>query len=501
METSRDHQQSIHRKYKDLIESSVSLMRNNLAISKEDLKAIVMKGMSVPEDKKSLERITLLGEFDNFKRIMTEKKEENERINLENIKKGKKQSPDKNDSGNYFSEIEKVVKQISNLSTGQNTNIVYNININSNNMSNSNNSKYIDSFNTTTTTTTTNSSDNGELKKLQAEFNNLKLKVSGLEKELGSYNSEKKLVQEEINKKIAQCNYQIETEANRIKALDQKISETQKEMENFREKNKEMEAKLQSHDKKIENIEEALKKIEQKEKELNALNMINNTAFTDKINLLEKELHALRLTATLKSKNSDFDFSVPKEWSEQTDYLKLDILPKTSNEYYIVELLFKNTMSNREIKSIIRIQNTELWKNYCFAKYQLKKKGNDEEKLLFHGTSSNDPKLIYEGKEEGFDLRFALDGMWGRAIYFHLNSCFSNDFRFKTRNNTSLLFVAKVLTGNVVTLKQNKNLRHPPFIDSNKGVDRYDSVKSDFDERYMIYNNLRAYPAYLVEYA
>ena len=45
--------------------------------------------------------------------------------------------------------------------------------------------------------------------------------------------------------------------------------------------------------------------------------------------------------------------------------------------------------------------------------------------MLFHGTSSTVPEVIYSS-EEGFDMRFSNEGMWGRAVYFATNSIYSN---------------------------------------------------------------------------
>jgi len=252
------------------------------------------------------------------------------------------------------------------------------------------------------------------------------------------------------------------------------------------------------HGEKIVNIEEELKKIDKLEKLLRELNSADKALFADKINSVEKELHTIKLQ-NFNNVNNICDFSLPQEWTPQNEYLKLDVLNKNSNDYTLCESIFKKTLNSSTLVSITRIQNTELWKNYCFAKYQLKTKGNSEEKMLFHGTRTTDPKLIYEGKEEGFDMRFAQDGMWGRAIYFHTNASFSNDFRFTTNSRTNIMLLAKVLVGNIATRKNDSSLRFPPFLENSK-KDRYDSIKSNFDERYMIYNNLRAYPAFIIEY-
>lgn len=50
---------------------------------------------------------------------------------------------------------------------------------------------------------------------------------------------------------------------------------------------------------------------------------------------------------------------------------------------------------------------------------------------LFHGSSTVDPKVIYES-EEGFDLRESKDtGMWGRALYFAANANYSDLYSHK----------------------------------------------------------------------
>ena len=55
---------------------------------------------------------------------------------------------------------------------------------------------------------------------------------------------------------------------------------------------------------------------------------------------------------------------------------------------------------------------------------------NPKQSYLYHGTSNTNPKQIYDG-EEGFDMRFSNDGMWGQAIYFAAQASYSNDFAFK----------------------------------------------------------------------
>ena len=66
-----------------------------------------------------------------------------------------------------------------------------------------------------------------------------------------------------------------------------------------------------------------------------------------------------------------------------------------------------------------------------------------QEMQLYHGTRATDPLLIYDG-EEGFDMRFSANGMWGQAVYFAVNSSYSNSYAFNAPNGSKQMFYAKV---------------------------------------------------------
>ena len=50
---------------------------------------------------------------------------------------------------------------------------------------------------------------------------------------------------------------------------------------------------------------------------------------------------------------------------------------------------------------------------------------------LYHGTRETNPSLIYNS-EEGFDMRYSREGLWGIAVYFAENSSYSNAYSFKS---------------------------------------------------------------------
>ena len=50
--------------------------------------------------------------------------------------------------------------------------------------------------------------------------------------------------------------------------------------------------------------------------------------------------------------------------------------------------------------------------------------------FLWHGTSSTNPKMIYES-QEGFDMRYGNpDCMWGKAVYFAVNASYSYNYSY-----------------------------------------------------------------------
>jgi len=418
--------------------------------------------------------------------------------------KQKKEQKIKNNSANTNpSEInlnnQDMITNLVNLltqKTNSNNNININFNINNNNQISTN-------VNTTTNNNSTITSDNSEeIKELQEQFQNMKLKFDSLEALQSQNAQEYKNLQNLINQKMADNNFKmsdIEKELKRLSELESQMKETNDQINQIKSMKDEYDQKFSNQDKQIKNLEEKLtSKIEDLEKQYKFLNSQKDDMFVDKFNEVEKQLNKLKLEYAVKS-NSDVDFSVPTTWKPQTDNLKLVEVDRYSQEFTQLSEMFLKTMPNSTIKKITRIQNSELWKNFCFAKYQLSKKGNSTSKLLFHGTRQTDPALIYEGKEEGFDMRFANTGFFGTGIYFHEKASYSHGYRYSTYSSTSSMFIAEVLIGEIYKSPTNSSLKMPPFKNETKKI-RYDCVKADYDEMYIIYNNMRAYPSYLLEY-
>ena len=192
--------------------------------------------------------------------------------------------------------------------------------------------------------------------------------------------------------------------------------------------------------------------------------------------------------------------------------VKLSLLdPLTEDEEYErVINQFKLTLPDVEVLKIKRVQNKILWKRY-HNRCQLMRDFNTaylRDELLFHGTRQNKPEQIYRG-DEGFDMRFSGDGLWGRGNYFAVNSSYSNSFAYRTNSGAKQMFAAWVLIGNSITLPPDSTLTKPPFIMDKSGNQetvqvqrRYDSVNGTTGGTrvYITYDNEHAYPAYLITY-
>ena len=203
------------------------------------------------------------------------------------------------------------------------------------------------------------------------------------------------------------------------------------------------------------------------------------------------------------------EVKVPEEWEQQTRNLELFPLARGSMEWRKVESRFTATLPSKYIRYIYRIQNKWLWERYAQHKQRLsyKHNGSVNEKDLFHGTRSNDPKIIYEG-EDGFDMRFSAQGMWGLANYFAVSASYSNSYSYRNSQGYSEMFLVKVLTGDSYYCESNQSLRLPPEKAAgisgslNFAKTRYDTVTgiTGGSQVYMTYDNDKAYPAYLIQY-
>ena len=197
----------------------------------------------------------------------------------------------------------------------------------------------------------------------------------------------------------------------------------------------------------------------------------------------------------------------PPEWQPQTKNTELFELSKSSNEYLHVVSMFHSTMSRAStaILSIKRIQNNWLWEKYVVTKNRMNRKNNGKinEKELFHGSRMCRAHNIYDS-EEGFDMRYSSEGMWGQANYFAEKASYSNAYAYELSDGCREILLAKVLTGDSCKCASDKRLRLPPLKGSQIRFqqERYDTVEGETggSKVFMTYSNDKAYPAYLIVY-
>ncbi len=215
------------------------------------------------------------------------------------------------------------------------------------------------------------------------------------------------------------------------------------------------------------------------------------------------------IISNLENAPTDIATSVecPKEWQKQKETVKVFPVQSGSGEWHTVAAQFNLTMSASTIVSIERLQNKYVWQKYAQHRSMLheKNKGMVNEKKLFHGTRANEPKEIY-GSDEGFDMRFCTRGMWGQANYFAVNASYSDTYSYSVPTGDQQMFLVYVLTGDSHTCGSDGSLRMPPKKNSNAAGEnldvRYDTVTGNTNgsDVYMTYDNLKAYPAYLITY-
>ena len=165
-----------------------------------------------------------------------------------------------------------------------------------------------------------------------------------------------------------------------------------------------------------------------------------------------------------------------------------------------------------KLVSIKRIQNEFLWEKYHQHKERMSYKGSERinELELFHGSSSTAPEEIYKS-EEGFDMRFSHQGMWGRGNYFAKDARYSCSYAHEpdshdvdpSQGKVKQIFLAIVLTGDSYVSSPDKSLRVPPYKPSESFEKvRYDTVNgvSAGSRIYITYSNDKAYPLYLISF-
>ena len=187
----------------------------------------------------------------------------------------------------------------------------------------------------------------------------------------------------------------------------------------------------------------------------------------------------------------------PKYWNfKDKNQLSEIQVQQNSEEYQFVLGEFNKTMSNFNIVKITRIQNNHLIEqfiNTVVKKQELKPDVENGRKLLFHGTKNLDPQKIYKNFEVGFDLHASNpQGHYGKGVYFTTTASDSHNNCYNIGNGMYQLLLADVFIGRPFQSQPNNALVKAP--------DGHDSIVDNNNSLYVLYNDFRSYPLYVIDY-
>ena len=198
--------------------------------------------------------------------------------------------------------------------------------------------------------------------------------------------------------------------------------------------------------------------------------------------------------------------SYPVEWQPQKKPCELQMVTPNSIEWNGVLGHMKKTLLSVNLVKVERVQNRALWDKYSLEMVHMKERNGDSgvnEKLLFHGTSKTDPKVIVESVK-GIDFRYSNQDrslLWGKGAYFAVNASYSDNYGHRIGKDKQMLLV-RVLTGNSCRYEyHNSSLTKPPPLPHRNHM-LYDTVNGHTNGSlvYVVYDHDRAYPAYLITY-
>ncbi|KAI2489089.1 hypothetical protein MHU86_25503 [Fragilaria crotonensis] len=204
----------------------------------------------------------------------------------------------------------------------------------------------------------------------------------------------------------------------------------------------------------------------------------------------------------------------PDTWSDSTDIL-IEVRPE-DDQYWIVSGQLRQSMNDAWISKVWRIQNKSLWTYYSFHKNRFAMLEIDDEEIsVWHGTSALAPSIIHCDTHDGFMMQFSRKGLWGRGLYFAARSSYSHSYAYKPdlsetqHSDEREMFLAKLLVGNVVEMNRDESpqkatecsaLTVPP---NDLRTGRKNNTVTGWtggSQIWVVYENGRAYPDYLVRY-
>ncbi|XP_070211847.1 protein mono-ADP-ribosyltransferase PARP14-like [Littorina saxatilis] len=191
------------------------------------------------------------------------------------------------------------------------------------------------------------------------------------------------------------------------------------------------------------------------------------------------------------------DIPLPDHWEPMKGHkVKQVQLKSDSSEYKRVAGLF-GRQGQANIKKIERIQNPSLFQQYKIKKRDLEQnnpKGTENEKRLFHGTSSDSIQGIVTN---GFNRSYCGKNgtALGNGVYFAADSATSMGYAAQGGQ----MFQARVLVGEYTP--GNSGMRTAPIKPSSNRP--YDSVSNGPPPNatvFVIFHDCQAYPEYLISF-
>lgn len=198
---------------------------------------------------------------------------------------------------------------------------------------------------------------------------------------------------------------------------------------------------------------------------------------------------------------SPFQYHKPARWYDPTRPIPTATkqLSPTEKHYKEISSLFAKT-SSQSIVSIEQIFSYRLYTNYAYKHEAFSRQEGTAVKIkhLFHGTSSTDPKVIYDS-DTGLDSRVGR-GMWGQGTYYAVNSSYSVNYSFTRPDGKKQMFCCSVIIGDAKDLPSTPNLIRPPQKPNSGSF--YHSVKGNTQgsDIYITYEPAMSYPSYLITF-
>ena len=222
--------------------------------------------------------------------------------------------------------------------------------------------------------------------------------------------------------------------------------------------------------------------------------------------LLDLLQHVMTKECSLRSSPST-KMILPPEWEPQQIDVEFKPVRRGNQEWSGIEGMVHKTLPAARLVQINRVQNLQLWEKYALEKRHMNRRNNGlvNERLLFHGTRKNDPKSVAQSLR-GIDFRCSRRDhqlLWGTGAYFAANANYSNRYSYyNTQLQAWQMIVVKVLTGNSCSYRNhNPSLTRPPPLFAGSNL-LYDTVCgcSGGSDIYVVYDQDRAYPAYIISY-